>query len=130
MPACARSDIFGGRNFLNDALGSASSHNQPSSQTPTAASSATTSQLAPLNPLCPAVHAGQTARPTRAIGNLQARVNAPFLRGLSVHVPGSFDGRAPTRRRSYPTTDPPHAFQIDTPLGTNFQNLPERTTAS
>jgi iron complex outermembrane receptor protein len=118
-------DIFGGRNFLNDALGSA-----PTNPIRNADGSffATTSQLAPRNPLARLATQVQNGQTDRAIGNLQARVNAPFLRGLSGTVRGSFDAARTNETTFIPTTDPTQAFQIDSLRGSYFQNLPEATT--
>jgi iron complex outermembrane receptor protein len=118
-------DIFGGGRFLGDALGSAPTN--PIRNTD-GTFFATTNQLAPRNPLARLASADSSGQTDRAIGNLQARVNAPFLPGLSATVRGSFDA-ARTRQVGFtPTTDPGQAFQVDTLRGSYTQNLPDATT--
>jgi iron complex outermembrane receptor protein len=102
-------DVFGGGQFLGDALGSAPTTR---SATPTAPSSPP-NQLAPRNPLARLASQVDNGQTDRAIGNLQTRVNAPFLRGSRPPSAGASTpparGRpssrhaATRRRRSSPT---------------------------
>lgn len=118
-------DVFGGGRFLGTALFSAPTNPIRNSD---GTFFTTTNVLEPRNPLAQLAQQISNGQTDRGIGSVQARVNAPFLQGLSATVRGSFDAARTLQRTFTPTTDPGQAFVTDTLRGSFFQGLPDATT--
>jgi iron complex outermembrane receptor protein len=118
-------DVFGGGRFLGSALFSA-----PTNPIYNADGTyyATANVLEPRNPLAQLAGQISDGKTDRALGNVQLRLKAPFLEGLSGTVRGSFDAARTLQRTFTPTTDPGQAFVTDTLRGNFYQNLPDATT--
>ena len=118
-------DVFGGGSFLGDALA------YPSTEAVRNADGTFTAfnnPNAPNNPLARLAATANNGQTNRGIGNLQLRAAAPFLKGLSATVRGSFDAGRTNQVTFTPTYDPTQRFQNDTLKGTFYQNLPDQTT--
>jgi TonB-dependent starch-binding outer membrane protein SusC len=118
-------DVFGGGRFLGSALFSAPTNPIYNSD---GTFFATSNVLEPRNPLAQLAGQISDGQADRGIGNLEARLHAPFLEGLSATVRGSFDAARTLQRTFTPTTDPAQLFVTDTLRGNFFQNLPDATT--
>lgn len=119
------SDIFGGGRFLGTALTSAPTNPIFNSD---GSFFATSNVLEPRNALAQLADQISDGRTDRGIGNVQARLNAPWVTGLSGTIRGSFDAARTQQRTFVPTTDPGESFTIDTLRGSFYQNLPDATT--
>ena len=118
-------DAFGGGRFLGAALLSAPTN---PIRNPDGSFFATANVLEPRNPLAQLAAQRNDGQTDRGLGNVQARLNLPFLQGLSATVRGSFDAARTLQREFTPTFDPQQAFNTDTLRGTFYQNLPDATT--
>jgi TonB-dependent starch-binding outer membrane protein SusC len=118
-------DVFGGGRFLGSALFSAPTNPIYNND---GTFFATSNVLEPRNPLAQLASQISRGQTDRGLGNVQATLNAPFVRGLSATVRGSFDAARTLQRTFTPTTDPGQAFVTDTLRGNFSQNLPDATT--